>query len=328
MATMLARPHPCGGLRRLPAQAPRRAEGRARGGWERSGGSVPLLPGVTERRRPSQREAAALHGGWGLAQGAFSVRCVCQFRHSCASSSGTLQRPPPAFHPVGGLWYPLGTQFPQRGEAAHAHLDRNLGWRQNIQKRWLIRRMVDGHRLQIALDCETERQALAQLALFEQDPHSYKTPSQRDAEARRQAQETADNARLEAEARRRQDEHEAAYLNAASVARFLEHIKDRTAKYKKDTRYYLWPGPTRSRGETCARWRPARCCGSSRSGTPPSRSGARPSRRSARSWSRPRPSTTTSRRSASTRLSVGSTGTRESGWQSPSRLRTTGPCWG
>ena len=38
------------------------------------------------------------------------------------------------------------------------------------QKRWLIRRMVDGHRLQIALDCETERQALAQLALFEQDP--------------------------------------------------------------------------------------------------------------------------------------------------------------
>ncbi|MFP2960581.1 hypothetical protein ACLEPN_22855 [Myxococcus sp. 1LA] len=35
------------------------------------------------------------------------------------------------------------------------------------QKRWLIRRMVDGHRLQIALDCETERQALAQLALFE-----------------------------------------------------------------------------------------------------------------------------------------------------------------
>jgi hypothetical protein len=49
------------------------------------------------------------------------------------------------------------------------------------QKRWLFRRMVDGHRLQLALDCETERQALAQLALFEPDPHSYKPPSQRDA---------------------------------------------------------------------------------------------------------------------------------------------------
>ncbi|HZI13116.1 MAG TPA: N-acetylmuramoyl-L-alanine amidase [Myxococcus sp.] len=99
--------------------------------------------------------------------------------------------------------------------------------------------MVDGHRLQFALDCETERQALAQLALFEPDPHSYKPPSQRDAEARRQAQETAEKARQEAEACRRQDEHEAAHLDVASVARFLEHIKDRTAKYKKDTRYYL-----------------------------------------------------------------------------------------
>ncbi|RKH08466.1 site-specific integrase [Corallococcus sp. CA047B] len=107
------------------------------------------------------------------------------------------------------------------------------------QKVWVIRKMVNGHRHQIALDSETERQALAQLALFEQDPASYKTPSQQRAEARLQAQEADEKARLEAEARRRQDEHEATYLDAASVARFLEHIKDRTPKYKKDTRYYL-----------------------------------------------------------------------------------------
>jgi hypothetical protein len=42
---------------------------------------------------------------------------------------------------------------------------------------WVIRKMVKGHRYQIVLDCETERQALAQLALFDQDPSSYKTPS-------------------------------------------------------------------------------------------------------------------------------------------------------
>jgi hypothetical protein len=37
--------------------------------------------------------------------------------------------------------------------------------------------MVKGNRYQLLLDCETERQALARLALFEQDPASYKTPS-------------------------------------------------------------------------------------------------------------------------------------------------------
>ncbi len=104
---------------------------------------------------------------------------------------------------------------------------------------WVIRKMVNRHRYQITLGCETQRQALAQLALFEQDPAAYKTPSQKKAEAQRSAQDAAEKTRQDAEARRRQDEQDAVYLDAAFVARFLEHIKDRTPKYKKDTRYYL-----------------------------------------------------------------------------------------
>jgi integrase len=104
---------------------------------------------------------------------------------------------------------------------------------------WVIRKMVKGHRYQIALDSETERQALAQLALFDQNPASYKTPSAQRDEARRQAQEDEDRSRQDAEARRLQDEADAVYVNAAFVGRFLEFIKDRTPKYRKDTRYYL-----------------------------------------------------------------------------------------
>src|SRR3954454_17141352 len=88
---------------------------------------------------------------------------------------------------------------------------------------WVIRKMVKGHRYQIVLDVETERQALAQLALFDQDPSSYKTPGAQRDEARRQAQEDEDKSRQEAEA-------DAVYVNAPFVGRFLEFIKDRTPK--------------------------------------------------------------------------------------------------
>ncbi|WNG28424.1 hypothetical protein F0U62_33790 [Cystobacter fuscus] len=104
---------------------------------------------------------------------------------------------------------------------------------------WVIRKMVKGHRYQIVLDSETERQALAQLALFDQDPSSYRTPSAQRDEARQQAQEDEEKSRQEAEARRLQDEADAVFVNAAFVGRFLEFIKDRTPKYRKDTRYYL-----------------------------------------------------------------------------------------
>ncbi|MGZ3458307.1 MAG: hypothetical protein ACXU86_07325, partial [Archangium sp.] len=70
-------------------------------------------------------------------------------------------------------------------------------------------------------------------------PPPTRPPSAQRDEARRQAEEDEEKSRQEAEARRLQDAADAVYLNAAFVGRFLEFIKERTPKYRKDTRYYL-----------------------------------------------------------------------------------------
>lgn len=91
---------------------------------------------------------------------------------------------------------------------------------------WVIRRSVKGTSFTITLDARTEREALAELALFERDPFAYRTRRQLQADAHAQAQSHASRA---------------VFLEEATIQRFLVHQRkaDRSPKYVRDNESYL-----------------------------------------------------------------------------------------
>jgi integrase len=94
---------------------------------------------------------------------------------------------------------------------------------------FVIEKMRHGRRYTTPLVVGDEREALAELALFERDPEAYLTRAQ--ANERRAA--------------------EAVYLSAENVGRFLAHLEaqQRTPKYRKNVKAYLrdWAGPLEGR---------------------------------------------------------------------------------
>lgn len=94
---------------------------------------------------------------------------------------------------------------------------------------FVIEKMRHGRRYTTPLEVGTEKEALAELALFERDPEAYLTRAQ--AKERRAA--------------------EAVYIGAENVGRFLEHLKalNRTERYRKNVRTYLaaWAEPLADR---------------------------------------------------------------------------------
>lgn len=94
---------------------------------------------------------------------------------------------------------------------------------------FVIEKMRHGRRYTTPLDVSSQREALAELALFERDPEAYLTRAQ--AKERRAA--------------------EAVYMTAENVKRFLDHLKaqQRTEKYRRNVRSYLreWAVPLAGR---------------------------------------------------------------------------------
>ncbi len=82
---------------------------------------------------------------------------------------------------------------------------------------WIIEKMVRGERYTLALDVASEKEALAELALFRRDPKAYLASSQPS------------------------DEPEGVGIHPDLVARFLAHLeeKGRTPKYRRDCQHYL-----------------------------------------------------------------------------------------
>jgi integrase len=94
---------------------------------------------------------------------------------------------------------------------------------------FVIEKMRHGRRYTTPLDVAGEREALAELALFERDPQAYLTRAQ--TKERRAA--------------------EAVQMTAENVKRFLDHLKtqQRTEKYRRNVRSYLaeWAVPLAGR---------------------------------------------------------------------------------
>ena len=84
---------------------------------------------------------------------------------------------------------------------------------------FVVERMRHGRRYTIPLDVGSERQALAELALFERDPEGFATRGEA-AEQRVVA---------------------SVFVGADNVQRFLDHLKreKRTDRYRRNCRYYL-----------------------------------------------------------------------------------------
>lgn len=91
---------------------------------------------------------------------------------------------------------------------------------------YVLERMVARRRYAITLDVASEREALAELALFLRDPAAY---------------ETASAAKAKQEAHKAAVERDKLLLDAELVGRFLKHLKgkERSAKYVDDTKRYL-----------------------------------------------------------------------------------------
>ena len=105
---------------------------------------------------------------------------------------------------------------------------------------FVLRRMVHGRRFEFVLDgVESEAQAKRELTRFEDDPAAYLPPLARREEQRRQVAETEAKKKAEEVAKRRQDEALALYIDENTIGDFLAFIRERTPKYREDTRRYL-----------------------------------------------------------------------------------------